>query len=82
MSYYCVICSEKSALSAQNTIKFLEYLDVGNEFMEVKSLLLKRLKLPSDNTRYCFFFYLKQKMSCGCIENLHIYSRTLRRDLR
>lgn len=60
MSYYCVICSEKSALSAQNTIKFLEYLDVGNEFMEVKSLLLKRLKLPSDNTRY-FFFLLEAK---------------------
>ena len=65
--------------------KFLEYLDVCSEFMEVKSiqtLLLKRLKLPSDNTRYCIFFYLKQKMSCGCIENLHIYRRTLRRDLR
>ena len=64
MSYCCVICSEKSALSTQNTTKFLEYLDVCSEFMEVKSiqtLLLKRLKLPSDNTRYCIFFLLEAK---------------------
>ena len=64
MSYCCVICSEKSALSTQNTTKFLEYLHVCSEFMEVKSiqtLLLKRLKLPSDNTRYCIFFLLEAK---------------------